>query len=502
MAEADKSAVSIGPLAVQEVKHTMKAARLLYSAPPIILRGPIYMVFLVAIGAVIYACVSKVSSIVTCQLVLVKDETKIQAPTGGIVSRINVVQGSKFETLTNLIDIQFKTTATTSSVGQDLQDQLDRLLEKKSRMEEGGEKIEQRVLGLKSTMEALLAKRPDIGKEDEKDNIEFEAQLKEQNNRIEIVKKQLEQAQNDVEAKKKLVETRKDAVKDAEKALSDEQALFAKQQSTVLQVQAMKDQLRGAQEALVGIQSASDQSQKEVSKLELSLIDENAKPDRLRNAHARNVLERNTRLSSLDEQISQTRFQIAEMELTKKQDLETLKKEIERLRDQIKESGTLTTNYKFEGELCRVYSPYGGAVTQVYVKPGQQINGGDVTMSVIKDTETMYARVLVQNRDIGRLKDGSEVKIKFDAYPYQEFGSQEGHIMSIAKTPSDKQGEESFYEVKVSLVKPTINIGNKDKPKERPLTIGLVGLADIKTGEKRLIEVIFTPISKFFGTDD
>ncbi|MCW8132499.1 MAG: HlyD family efflux transporter periplasmic adaptor subunit [Planctomycetota bacterium] len=498
MAEAEKSAVSIGPISVQEVKHTMKAARLLYSAPPIILRGPIYMVFLISIGAVAYACVSKVSSIVTCPVVLVKDETKIQAPTGGIVSRISVVQGNKFETLTNLVDIQFKTMATTTSEGQDLQDQLDRLMEKKARIEEGGEKIEQRVAGLRSTLKALEEKLPVLTEENKKENFEFEAQLREQENRYEIVKKQFEQAQNDVVAKKKLVETRKDAVKDAEKALNDEQELFKKQQSTVLQVQAMKDQLRGAQEALVSLQAALDAAEKDVAKLDLTLLDEKAKPDRLRNQHERSVLERNSRKASLEEQISQTRFQIAEMELTKKQDLETIKKDIDRLRDQIKESGTLTTNYKFEGELCRVYSPYGGTVTQVYVKPGQQINGGDVMLSVIKDTEAMYARVLVPNRDIGRLKEGIEVKIKFDAYPYQEFGSQTGHIMMIANTPSNKQGEESFYEVKVSLEKGTIKVGAKD----RPLTIGLVGLADIKTGDKRLIEVIFTPISKFFGSDE
>lgn len=502
MAEVEQSAVNVIGSGVQEVKHTMKAARLLYSAPPIILRGPIYMVFLVSIGAVIYACVSKVGSYVTCPLELVKDETRIQAPAGGIVARINVVQGSKFETLTNLIDIQFKTMATAGSEKENLQDQLDRLMEKEARIKEGGEKIQARIKDLKNTQKAIEAKFPALEKEIEKEDVEFKAQLDEQESRTKIVEKQLEQANNEVQKWTTLERTRKDAVKDAQKSLDDEEALLKKQQSTVLQVQAMKDQLRGATEALVTTQSAMDQALKEKSKLELTLIDEKAKPDRLRNQQARAKLDRDARKAQLEEQRSQTRFQIEEMNLALGQDLDTIKKEIDRLQGQIKESGTLTTNYKFEGEYCRVYSPYGGTVAQVYVKPGQQINAGDVVMSVIKDTEPMEARLLVQNRDIGRLKEGMEVMIKYDAYPYQEYKIQKGKINRIAKTPSDKQGEESFYEVRLRLEKPTVNVGSEDVPKEQKLAIGLRGLADIETGKRRLIEIIFTPISKFFGSDD
>ncbi len=125
----------------------------------------------------------------------------------------------------------------------------------------------------------------------------------------------------------------------------------------MLQVQAMKDQLRGATEALVTTQSAMDQALKEKSKLELTLIDEKAKPDRLRNQQARAKLDRDARKAQLEEQRSQTRFQIEEMNLALGQDLDTINKEIDRMQSQVKESGTLTTNYKFEGEYCRVYSP-------------------------------------------------------------------------------------------------------------------------------------------------
>ncbi len=45
-------------------------------------------------------------------------------------------------------------------------------------------------------------------------------------------------------------------------------------------------------------------------------------------------------------------------------------------------------------------------------------------------------------------------------------------------------------------------MGSEEEPKEQKLAIGLRGYADIETGKRRLIEIIFTPISKFFGSDD
>lgn len=498
MAEAEKSAVTISSAGVYEVKHTMKAARLLYSAPPIVLRGPIYMVFVISISAVVYSFLAPVPNMIACPMVLKKDETKIQAPTGGIVSRINVTPGARFETLTNLIDIQFKTDPLNTSARENLQEQLDRLLEKQTNLKEGKEKLDLRIKGLTQTLEATKKKLEGLDEEDKKEDLEFDAQLKGAESMIEIKKKDVEQTKESVQLNEKLLVTRKEAMADAEKSLKEEQALLEKKQSTTLQVQAMKDQLRAVTEALVSTQSSLDQAKKEQSKAETALVEARDGPNRLKNQQSRQKDERKTRRASLNEQISQLNFQIAEMELTSKQDKESLEREIGRVRESIKEAGTLTTNYKLEGEYCRVFSPYGGFVTQVYAKTGQQVGGGEVVMSVIKETEPLYARILVQNRDIGRLRTGQEVKIKYDAYPYQEFGIQKGSIFYISTTPSELKEEESLYEVKVSLEKKTVTVGAK----ERDLTIGLRGLADIKTGERKLIEVVFTPISKWLGSNE
>ena len=81
------------------------------------------------------------------------------------------------------------------------------------------------------------------------------------------------------------------------------------------------------------------------------------------------------------------------------------------------------------------------------------------------------------------------------AYPFQEYGIQSGAIAEIGTRPSTAPGEESLYVVRVALGSETIR---SRSGVEKTLEIGLQGLAEIKTGEKRFIELLFAPAAKFF----
>ena len=80
------------------------------------------------------------------------------------------------------------------------------------------------------------------------------------------------------------------------------------------------------------------------------------------------------------------------------------------------------------------------------------------------------------------------------AYPYQEYGISTGLASFIATTPD----ETSLYLVKVALCSDRIQ---KSGSSPKRLEIALEGIAEFKTGEKRFIEILFTPISKFFAPE-
>jgi HlyD family secretion protein len=48
-----------------------------------------------------------------------------------------------------------------------------------------------------------------------------------------------------------------------------------------------------------------------------------------------------------------------------------------------------------------------------------------------------YAQVTLPQTNFGKIKTGQQVQLRFDAYPYQEFGIVEGRLIYISKVPSD-----------------------------------------------------------------
>ncbi|MEO5377020.1 MAG: HlyD family efflux transporter periplasmic adaptor subunit [Magnetococcus sp. DMHC-6] len=144
-------------------------------------------------------------------------------------------------------------------------------------------------------------------------------------------------------------------------------------------------------------------------------------------------------------------------------------------------------------------SPFAGLVTRIYVKRGEIVASGIPLVSIVKKSAALEARVLVQNRDIGHLHRGQKVHVKYFAFPYQEYEIANGVISSIANTPGGVVGQESMYVVRVALEKEVISRAGEPS---KSLGIGLEGIAEIKIGEKRFIEVLFSPISRFFSRQE
>jgi hypothetical protein len=198
------------------------------------------------------------------------------------------------------------------------------------------------------------------------------------------------------------------------------------------------------------------------------------------------------------EHISQLTSRIKQAELGMQKGEEQLEKEIKKLEEKIKESITLVRGVRYSKDLCQVYSTYSGQVLEVFIKPGELITRGQPLFKIRKQTDRLYAEMLVQNRDIGNLNKKDLVKIKYTAYPYQEFGIQKGWIDHIPAQPTAVEGHGAVYKVRVALDKTTIEVRKKDQD----LALGLEGTGEIKVGSKKLIAVIFTPLAKFLHPED
>ncbi|MCI4645358.1 MAG: HlyD family secretion protein [Hyphomonadaceae bacterium] len=99
-----------------------------------------------------------------------------------------------------------------------------------------------------------------------------------------------------------------------------------------------------------------------------------------------------------------------------------------------------------------------GQVSTLQVKPGEAIEIALPLMSILPGDAELVAELYLPSRAIGFVEPGQEVKIKYDAYPYQKYGVFYGTVESSSPSalrPDElgimTQSPELLYRVVVSL---------------------------------------------------
>jgi len=445
-------------MALGKIRHPVRAASLLYTPPNFLLRGPIYMVFVIMISGLVYSILASSDTVVTAPLTLQRQSIAIQALNGGLVESVSAKENDSVASGNVLATIQEQIRAVSTpeqeALRREKQDTEDK---RNSQLAD----LDRRVQQLNSQRADLLTKRT-TGLEALRARVrQTEIQLQTARNNRAGLDDRLASARADMESKRRLAANRDIPAIEAQRA---EQVVGELSRS----IANADGQIRSVVESL------------EVAKREV----EQAGSDES--------------LARLDRDIAGAIQDKNEFDARSEERLDEIDKRIEKAR-------VIVPSVQYDGGFARYLAPVAGVVSSVPIQRGQMINPGAQIATIIRDTAPLEARVLVQNKDIGHLKFGQSVRIKYYAYPYQQYGIQTGRITGISARPSTVAKEESLYVVTVALESETVSeIGAKKSVSSvKTLEIGLLGSAEIATGKKRFIEMIFSPASRFFkGGED
>lgn len=132
-------------------------------------------------------------------------------------------------------------------------------------------------------------------------------------------------------------------------------------------------------------------------------------------------------------------------------------------------------------------SPIDGVVTfNKFYAENQNITEGDRVLTIVpEDVGEVIGKVELPVRGSGKVKEGLDVNVKFDNYPYMEYGLVRGKVKSVSLVPED-----SFYMVEITF--PNGLVTNYDN--ELQMQSQLMGQAEIITEDLRLIQRIFNPL--------
>jgi hemolysin D len=169
---------------------------------------------------------------------------------------------------------------------------------------------------------------------------------------------------------------------------------------------------------------------------------------------------------------------------------------------------------KMEEQLLR--APVDGTVQQLAVHAvGGVVTPAEQLMMIVPADSRLEAEAMVSNRDIGFVVPGQAAEVKIDTFNFTKYGLLHGVVVNVSQDaiarekPADKndpskshaalsdtsepQGQELVYSARISLDRAQMQVEDKLVN----LTPGMAVTVEIKTGQRRVIEFLLSPLLRY-----
>jgi HlyD family secretion protein len=179
--------------------------------------------------------------------------------------------------------------------------------------------------------------------------------------------------------------------------------------------------------------------------------------------------------------IAGIREKILEMELKKQEQSTLLVSSLEEAYNRLKSSIS-----SWEKQFL-IVAPINGQVTFNRIwSENQNVKINEKVMTIIPgNSEKLIGKISLPLKGSGEVKEGHPVNIKFENFPYLEYGMVKGEVSNISKVPQD-----DYYTVEVILPDGLTTYYGI----EIDFTQNMKGQAEILTDKMRLLQRIFNPV--------
>ena len=142
-------------------------------------------------------------------------------------------------------------------------------------------------------------------------------------------------------------------------------------------------------------------------------------------------------------------------------------------------------------------APVSGRVAAVPVTNGQSIRPQELAIALLPEGGLLEAELFVPTRAAGFIREGQNVQVQFEAFPFQKFGGAQGTVATASKTifeptelPVTLGLAEPVYRVVVDLEDQQVDAYGE----KFPLQAGMTLKADIVQEKRKLWEVLLEPL--------
>lgn len=143
--------------------------------------------------------------------------------------------------------------------------------------------------------------------------------------------------------------------------------------------------------------------------------------------------------------------------------------------------------------LQQLRAPVDGTVAQLAVHTvGGVVQSAQPIMTIVPARTRLEAVVRLLNKDVGFVSVGQPVSLKLEAYPFTRFGTLPGRVVQIGSDAIEDERLGLVYPVRVELDRQSLDRGDR----RVAVTPGMAVTADIRTGQRSLLELLISPIEE------
>ncbi|MEM9925664.1 MAG: HlyD family efflux transporter periplasmic adaptor subunit [Cyanobacteria bacterium P01_D01_bin.50] len=349
-----------------------------------------------------------------------------------------------------------------------------------------------------------------------KNQIQLTLNAQEQQNQSQALEKQAQvnQAQQNLNAKQSTYNLQKlerqslvsQAKQQIETFLNERQSAQVRLYIDKNQVERFSKLLKDGAVSISQIDSLKKDRQE--SKRVYQKAESDIKQAQLRLAEEKNRYQ--TTINQLESDIEQAKLRLAEQKssyqsvvnagklalLKTQEQLKDLQTQINSAKSQIAQTKSEITSLQIQIRQRIVRSPIDGIVFELPVsKPGEVLQPGQRIARIAPLDSGFILKAQMPVKETGFLKTGMPVKVKFDAYPFQEYGILTGEVTWISpdsKVESSTAGALETYELKIALDKPYLENGDR----RIPLTAGQTANAEVIIRQRRALDFLLDPFKK------
>ncbi|MBF0180986.1 MAG: HlyD family type I secretion periplasmic adaptor subunit [Magnetococcales bacterium] len=137
-----------------------------------------------------------------------------------------------------------------------------------------------------------------------------------------------------------------------------------------------------------------------------------------------------------------------------------------------------------------IVAPASGIVQDVNIG-AKVIPAGGSLARIISLEDPLQVEIHISPRDVGRIREGSDVVIKFSSYPFIFYGRMFGTLLSISPSTLLDEKQSPYYKGVVRLDRNHMG----DHAGEQPILPGMLAQVDIALDERKVHEILWQPVS-------